>query len=67
MNRIGSKLLANAKATIYATSKSNVVEKSDVVGRDLLSLLVKANMATDLKEEHKMSDEDVIARACVSC
>jgi hypothetical protein len=67
MNRVGSKLLANAKATIYATSKSNAVEKSDIEGRDLLSLLVKANMATDLKEEQKMSDEDVLARACFSC
>jgi hypothetical protein len=63
MDRIGSILLANAKANVSATSKSGAVEKSDIVGRDLLSLLVKANMATDLKEEQKMSDEDVLARA----
>jgi hypothetical protein len=65
MDRIGSILLANAKANVSATSKSSAVEKSDIVGRDLLSLLVKANMATDLKEEQKMSDEDVLARACL--
>jgi hypothetical protein len=66
MNRIGSELLANAKANISASSNSNVVEKSDIVSRDLLSLLVKANMATDLKEEQKMSDHDVLARVCFS-
>jgi hypothetical protein len=67
INHVGAELLMNAKATISTTSKSSAVEKSDIVGRDLLSLLVKANMATDLKEEQKMSDEDVLARACLSC
>jgi len=31
-------------------------------GRDLLSLLVKANMATDIPESQRLSDKDVIAQ-----
>ena len=34
-------------------------------GRDLLTLLLKANMATDIPESQRLSDEDVLARACV--
>ena len=33
----------------------------DIQGRDLLSLLVKANMVTDIPDSARMSDEDILA------
>jgi hypothetical protein len=65
MLRIGAQLVANAKSMVTLSSKSGSVEKNDIVGRDLLSLLVRANMASDLKESQKMLDEDVLARTSI--
>lgn len=56
MSRIGNVLLADAKAAVYSSDQSNVQS------RDLLSLLVRANTATDLPESQRMSDKDVLAR-----
>jgi len=63
MARIGDKLLSDAKAAALtiATEKGEI-EKSNLQGRDLLSLLVKANMATDIPESQKLSDADVLAQ-----
>jgi hypothetical protein len=55
MARIGNELLQESKAKAAGTG-----EKTG--GRDLLSLLVRANMATDLPESQRMSDQDVLAR-----
>lgn len=55
MARIGNQLLRESKAQAAGTSE----EQSS---RDLLSLLVRANMATDVPESQLMSDKDVLAR-----
>ena len=63
MARIGNELLSGAKAAARATAtEKGEIEKNSLRGRDLLSLLVKANMATDIPESQRMSDEDVLAR-----
>ena len=67
MYRIGNQLLAERKAFVYASANGRGgekvgVEKKSVQGRDLLSLLVKANMATDLPAEARLDDADVLAR-----
>ncbi len=66
MRRIGAELVAQKKAAILATSRSSKegldVSKEDMEGRDLLTLLIKANLASDIPESHRLSDEDVIAR-----
>ncbi|KAF5386913.1 hypothetical protein D9615_002005 [Tricholomella constricta] len=54
MSRIGHKLLSESKASIH--------EKSAWKSRDLLSLLVTSNMAKDVPEHQRMSDEDVLAQ-----
>lgn len=54
MSRIGNELLRESKASIQ--------EKSAWKTRDLLSLLVKSNMATDVPEQQRMSEEDVLAQ-----
>ncbi|KAH9937781.1 cytochrome P450 [Epithele typhae] len=68
MRRIGMQLVQEKKAAIAAegTIKDTKLEESgsgiDLRGRDLLTLLLKANMATDIPENQKLSDEDVLAR-----
>jgi cytochrome P450 len=63
MTRIGSQLLKSSKALLTHTEVSSPSDQGqDVLGRDLLSLLVKANTATDLKEGQTMTDEEVLAQ-----
>ncbi|KDQ54054.1 hypothetical protein JAAARDRAFT_160991 [Jaapia argillacea MUCL 33604] len=69
MDRIGRELLAEKKAAIATSiaaergeNKVTEVGKNSVQGKDLLSLLVRANMATDLKDSQRLSDEDVLAQ-----
>jgi len=61
MREIGKQLLDDSRAAILA-EHSGKVEKDSWQARDLLSLLLKANMATDLQPKQRMSDEDVLAR-----
>ncbi|KAN0094981.1 Cytochrome P450 [Tylopilus felleus] len=63
MARVGNTLLSNAKIAARASStEKGEIEKNSLGSRDLLSLLVKANMATDIPESQKLSDEDVLAQ-----
>ncbi|EGO00976.1 hypothetical protein SERLA73DRAFT_178985 [Serpula lacrymans var. lacrymans S7.3] len=65
MNRIGRQLLRESKEAVIASQggdKGGLIEKSSMKGRDLLSLLVKANMATDIPDSQRISDEDVLAQ-----
>ena len=68
MRRIGSQLIEEKKAEIrreYTSEgkeKDAGLERKNVRGRDLLTLLLKANMATDIPDSQKLSDEDVLAR-----
>ncbi|EAU81974.2 cytochrome P450 [Coprinopsis cinerea okayama7 len=59
MDRIGRELLDSSKAKL---AKSGTVEKDSLRSKDLLTLLLRANMATDLPEHQRMSDEDVLAQ-----
>ncbi|KAG9018779.1 hypothetical protein FRB90_009783 [Tulasnella sp. 427] len=60
MERVGLQLVKEKRAAIIAASKSEEgLEKKTVGGRDLLSVLIAANMATDVKESERMSDEEV--------
>ena len=63
MNSIGMEILQQKKAELLSAGS---VEKKDVVGRDLLTLLLKANMATDIPENQRLTDEEVLARASPS-
>ena len=63
MDRIGRQMLRDSKAAILADGGENgKIEKSSWRGRDLLSLLLRANMSTDLPSNQRMTDEDVLAR-----
>ncbi|OCH84546.1 cytochrome P450 [Obba rivulosa] len=65
MRRIGMQLIAEKKAAVLRSLTSggtDRVEKKDLHGRDLLTLLIKANMATDLPEDLRLSDDDVLSQ-----
>lgn len=67
MLQIGAELLAQKKAALLTASEnegkggipSNEIDGSE---RDLLTLLIKANIANDLPENQRLSDDEVIAR-----
>ncbi|EIN07525.1 cytochrome P450 [Punctularia strigosozonata HHB-11173 SS5] len=54
MKRIGYGLIAERKAALRAEKHGAHVEKADVQGRDLLSLLIKANMAVDIPDDQQI-------------
>lgn len=69
MRRIGQQLIAEKKAAILAEQHTHSekpdkagFEKKDVQGRDLLTLLIKGNMATDIPESQRLTDDEVLAR-----
>ncbi len=59
-------LIADKKAAILKAAESEKDKDNDdgnsLHGRDLLTLLIKANMSTDIPESQRLSDEDVLAR-----
>ena len=63
MQRIGMELLQEKKTEIMREKSTGTVEKKDLQGRDLLTLLIKANMATDIPDGQRLSDEEILARA----
>ncbi|KAJ7826170.1 cytochrome P450 [Mycena olivaceomarginata] len=57
MRRIGLRLLSESRQKIAEGSNAD-----SIGSRDLLSLLVRANMAKDIPEAQRLSEEDVLAR-----
>ncbi|KAI0651519.1 cytochrome P450 [Trametes meyenii] len=64
MHRIGTQLIRDKRAAIMRerADKSSNIEKKDLPGRDLLTLLIKANMATNIPENQRLSDAEVMSR-----
>ncbi|KAL1939460.1 hypothetical protein VTO73DRAFT_10016 [Trametes versicolor] len=65
MNRIGTQLIAEKKAAIAreaSEKKSHGGGGQSLQGRDLLTLLIKANMATDIPDSQRLSDADVLSQ-----
>jgi hypothetical protein len=69
VRQVGSRVIEERKAAVLAersASGSSLVEKQDVQGNDLLSLLVKSNIAADIPESMRLSDFEILSRKC-SC
>ncbi|EIN11680.1 cytochrome P450 [Punctularia strigosozonata HHB-11173 SS5] len=60
MDRLGLQLVKEKKAALQAESVG--VEKKNILSRDMLSLLIKANIASDVPENQRLSDEEVLAQ-----
>ncbi|KAJ7255345.1 cytochrome P450 [Mycena rebaudengoi] len=58
ISKIGNQLLTDGKAAVEAAGGEKTVSGR----RDLLSLLLKANMATDIPEHQRLSDAEVVAQ-----
>ncbi|KAI0058332.1 cytochrome P450 [Artomyces pyxidatus] len=67
VRRVGLQMIAEKKAAVLAESSNigkslSIVERKDVQGHDLLSLLIKSNMAADIPETGRMNDEEILAQ-----
>jgi cytochrome P450 len=65
IHSIGQSVISQKKAEILTTTEiggKGRVEKRNIQGRDLLSLLIKANVATDIPDSARMTDEDILAQ-----
>ncbi|KAI0357853.1 cytochrome P450 [Trametes cingulata] len=62
VRRTGLQLIADRKAAILleATEKNGAAFSDSLQGRDLLTLLLKANMATDIPDSQRLSDENIL-------
>ncbi len=50
------------KEGLESITEGDVETWNGMDGKDLLSVLIRANMDTDLPESQRLSDEDVLAR-----
>jgi len=61
----GSQLIQDRKTDVHAECDvhgSGAVGRQDVGGHDLLSLLIKANIAADMPESMRMSDSEILSQ-----
>ncbi|KAK8844135.1 hypothetical protein IAR55_006929 [Kwoniella newhampshirensis] len=58
---VGKRLVEEKKKAVLA-SHAEGLEKGQDIGNDLLSILIKANMASDVKPEQRLTDEEVLAQ-----
>ncbi|KAI0644488.1 cytochrome P450 [Trametes meyenii] len=65
LRRVGTQIVAERKAAILremSEKHQDGVERKDLKSRDLLTLLIKANMAKDVPEDQRLSDADVLGQ-----
>ncbi|KAG8855329.1 hypothetical protein FRB96_007127 [Tulasnella sp. 330] len=63
MDRVGRKLVEEKKAALLQKKNDGVqLQSKNVAGRDLLSVLIKANMASDIMDSEKMTDEEMMGQ-----
>lgn len=57
----GQRVIAEKRRLIQDITDGRLEKKTDV-GKDVLSLLIKANAAADLREDQRLNDTEVIAQ-----
>ncbi|KAI9067998.1 cytochrome P450 [Trametes sanguinea] len=62
IRRIGMEIIREKKAAISAELAGDASGQTVLPSKDLLTLLIKANMATDLKKNQRLSDEEVLSQ-----
>lgn len=62
MKRIGRELVEERKSAVLGEKRKDDVDRTELVGRNLLSALVQSNMDTELPDNQRMSDEDAKTR-----
>jgi hypothetical protein len=59
MESIGRELIATGKQDILHHNKT---DRNSLKNKDLLTVLLRANMATDIPDNQRMSDSEILAR-----
>ena len=67
MHRIGTRLIAEKKAAVLSAHSQKrgdacTIERHEFESKDLLTLLIKSNMAADMPDNQRLSEEDILAR-----
>ncbi|KAA1474007.1 cytochrome P450 [Dentipellis sp. KUC8613] len=64
VRRICAQIVADRKAAILSnlSGPQKGIDTNSIEGRDLISLLIKANMAVDVPDDARLSDEDLISQ-----
>lgn len=60
IDRVGMQLIREKKAEVIKAERTG--EKNTLHSRDLLTLLIRANMSTDIPENQRLSDAEVLAQ-----
>lgn len=67
LREIGMRIINNKKAEIVAQGHGRVEKDSEEVqGRDFLTVLIRANIAEDLPEAQRLSDDEMLAQVPTS-
>ncbi|ORY35907.1 putative cytochrome P450 [Naematelia encephala] len=61
MFSVGERLVQEKKRLVLAETRGEI-KKVDVQGMDLLTVLVRANMASDVRSEQHLSDDELISQ-----
>ncbi|EJD37740.1 cytochrome P450 [Auricularia subglabra TFB-10046 SS5] len=62
MDEIGMRIVQEKKREILDEMGAGRIEKNTVGGKDLISLLLRANLAADLPPSQRLSDSEVLAQ-----
>ncbi|CDO75872.1 hypothetical protein BN946_scf184672.g5 [Trametes cinnabarina] len=62
IRRIGMEIVQEKKAAVRAELAGGTVDSKVLPSKDLLTLLIKANIATDPKEHQSLTDEEVLSQ-----
>ncbi|KAI0665804.1 cytochrome P450 [Trametes maxima] len=62
MRRVSMQLLTEKAALLSKGAAKGGVERKDIVRRDLLTLLIKANVAADVPDNQRLTDEEVLGQ-----
>ncbi|VDB85159.1 unnamed protein product [Peniophora sp. CBMAI 1063] len=65
IREIGMKLVQEKKTAVLAAAggdEAHGLEKKHFAGNDLLSLLIRANMSSDVPQHARLTDEDILAQ-----
>ena len=55
-------MIQEKKAAIFAAKADGNIEKEDLTGNDLLTLLIRANLASNMPDSMRMSDEEILSQ-----
>ncbi|KZV96628.1 cytochrome P450 [Exidia glandulosa HHB12029] len=62
VDTIGIRIVEAKKQEVLEETSGADVTKSDVTSKDVLSVLIRANLATDLEEHQHMTDREVLSQ-----